>query len=129
MRIIKFRGKRIDNGEWIFGDIVTNFEYGISILTNLSHVDGAEFNCDVFGVIPESVGQFTGLKDDAEKDIYEGDIVEMTDGVFAIEWNDDKCVMQFSEGSPINDENTYGMGKVIIGNLTDNPELLKSENH
>ena len=127
-RIVKFRGKRIDNGEWVYGDLVTNFEYGISIMTKLYHVDGAEFNCDVFGVIPESVGQFTGLLDWADKEIYEGDFCKDHNGeIGVIDWNDDTAgwCRNVNDGQ---DDNTYRNVDFtdfkVIGSTTDTPELL-----
>jgi len=71
--------------------------------------------------------QYTGLKDDIDTEIYEGDLVEtMSKGVLVIEWNDDTCKYQFSDGSDINDGENYGTSKLVIGNIYENPELIKS---
>ena len=80
-RQIEFRGKRIDNGEWVYGNLVfTNNSYFIiPFLTNgcmkqkelmLSWISPC------FEVDPSTVCQFTGLVDKNEKRIYEFDIVE-----------------------------------------------------
>lgn len=75
MREIKFRGKRIDNNEWVYGYLqkqaVEGEEYYITWpCTELIN------NCRV--VIPKTIGQFTGLYDKKNVPIYEGDILENT---------------------------------------------------
>ena len=73
-----------------------------------------------------AIMQYTGLKDDNGKDIYEGDVVvDISDNKLVVEWNDDTCKFQFSDGTDINDAGRYGSYKVIIGNIYQNSELLK----
>lgn len=132
MREILFRGKT-DKGEWVKG--VPFFgEYRCYIIEDLFPCDEYECTGAVnYSVIPETVGQYTGLTDKNGKRIFEGDIilglflhscpvnslVAFQDGAFGLLWNRAGAETFWAFTSICNVEYE------IIGNIHDNPELLK----
>lgn len=118
MREILFRGKRTDNGKWIEGSYVKMPTEEICIMT-----DKIETKF-VFGILPETVGQFTGLIDRNGTKIFEGDVVHLIGGEFYQGYHeiDENIVVK-----DITDCVYFGEVELleVIGNIHDNPELME----
>lgn len=136
-----FRGKRKDNGEWVEGYYVCNGEH-CYIFSGKLGIINKHFNWERYEVIPETVGQCTGLKDKNGKLIFEGDIMISPIGRKAIvsfgtykPWsNSDSDDFESWKLSVIGMNNSEcGLGSrcavymKVIGNIHDNPELLEVE--
>lgn len=126
MREILFRGKRVDNGEWVYGNY-----HNHSIEKSISFYKvfvGTPMT--MYAVIPESIGQYTGLKDKNGKRIFEGDVIKDDKHLYLIEWyagDFDAGFLPF-----ICSENCRAVRSCnceIIGDIHDNPELLEGENN
>ncbi len=132
-----YHGKRKDNGEWVEGYFFeTNTPaYPAFIITNMSVdiTDGCTdvLDFDIVEVDPETVGQFAGLTDKSGKKIFEGDIIKnaWTGDVHTVNWCVDCAVWVLPCITDERRETTFnsysGDDYIIIGNIHDNPELLK----
>lgn len=123
MREILFRGKRVDNGEWVYG-----FYALFSSNKGLKHgiYTGAENGCVIpYEVDTETVGQFTGLTDKNGKKIFEGDIFNILVGKrferYAVRYDDETGVYEpFGK-----DECGFVPNTIeITDNIYDNKELI-----
>lgn len=133
MREILFRGNRVDDGERVFGSYVE--QYGAKEIYIPNGVD-RKHGFYHYHIIPETIGQYTGLTDKNGTKIFEGDIVKVTNDYG--ETNLCSCgigYVCFYDGvwyiaDEVND-GLYDVNKVyyveIIGNIHDNPKLLESE--
>ena len=137
MRIIKFRGKDIETGEWVYGDL--------HVLCNRPHIHTGQTAYPYAGkrsfVALETIGQFTGLTDKNGKEIYEGDIVRhpWKDPIFGdlvetgqfvhstICFNNGAFVVNYRlQGEYIYLQDFVRLKCLeVVGNIHDNPELLK----
>jgi uncharacterized phage protein (TIGR01671 family) len=142
MRENLFRGKRIDNGEWVYGDLLNvGVDYDYAIRTY-----GGREHGQVNAVDEKTVGQYTGLTDKNGKKIFEGDVVHYlyepgkgywnSDQNSVIEWRSTGFYMDgifgtnkyaCSSGWLVSIPHGDGKCFEVIGNIHDNPELLKGE--
>lgn len=140
MREIKFRAKRVDKDEFVYGDHLTGMGYKKGkhyILPLLSFYPSDCYSLDGYEVVSETIGQYTGLKDKNGKEIYEGDIIVSENYSLARHYvryiEDEAMFVAMIIGSPlmeycgIRQSWIDKFGKKIIGNIHDNPELIKKE--
>ena len=123
MRDILFRGKRLDNGEWVEGDLVHSaYKIGDTCVGTYGSSLG------MHQVDPSTVGQDTGLKDKNGKRIWEGDALTVDGevGCFELKFNENTA-MFIMDGDAIRASfNIFGTDEVeVMGNIHDNPELLE----
>lgn len=121
MRDILFKGKRVDNGEWVYG-FLTCRNY-IDVWTQKVCHDGEEelTYCTVehCQVDANTVGQYTGLTDKNGKKIFEGDIVESPNGTRGfVEWQNAECafLVNIDDDWQTMDDCPYE----VVGNIYDN---------
>lgn len=130
MRQIKFKGKRKDNGEWVFGDYCSLPNSNIVFINANNEID-----CEM--IDPDTVSQFTGLTDKNGKEIYEGDIIKEKESnysneyrLYRVYWCDDNMQYLMSDDDSgdsfplIELEIDYS---VVIGSIHDNPELINEK--
>ena len=128
MRTIKFRGKDRRTGKWFYGNLYVKDTRG------RTHICTPERGC--FDIDPETVGQFTGLMDKNGNEIYEGDVIgchnprikhlifyNEKQGRFMAALNGD--IENDFVGVCGLDDSRWTGSKKVIGNIYDNPELLK----
>jgi len=132
MREILFRGKRLDNGEWVYGAFVpdaTERTHGDMVTWGFIRRHNIESGrMESIEVDRKTVGQYTGLKDKNGQEIFEGDIVRDIDTskVFEIMYQGHMFLRY--ERKPMYMFYTLdGDCLEVIGNIHDNPDLLEEE--
>ena len=130
MRDILFRGKRKDNDEWIYGNTVIHCEkYYIYYEEPDEMCQVGSWRCGA-EVIPETVGQYTGLTDKNGKKIFEGDICQhrsyYSDNIVisVVTYTDGQFLAMPDKNSGFNLSDKLE----VIGNIYENEDLLKCEN-
>ncbi|MGN1107666.1 MAG: YopX family protein [Huintestinicola sp.] len=126
MREILFRGKRSDNGKWVKG-----YLYITHIGAHEIGSYDAEINIErfTFDVIPETVGQYTGLTDKNGTKIFEGDIVSLrkcNELIYKVVYDNFRFELHNKNDTACYVLSIYKSKDFeIIGNIHDNPEILK----
>jgi uncharacterized phage protein (TIGR01671 family) len=144
MREIKFRGKRVDNGEWVYGSLVINtieLDGQIENQYKIQDITYGLFPNDFMAgfdevVDPATVGQYTGLHDKNGREIWEGDIIKAVAlandhnqrgaiTISAVEyWMGNACLkITYIPLYPFIVDHSFE----VIGNIYDNPDLLSKE--
>lgn len=138
MRVIKFRATNRNTGEWRYGDLVHINAQRCIIQEKVNRGRDNEFighPCTT-----ETISQYTGLKDINGKEIYEGDIIKGLDStkndiLHVVKWDDQTAsfeayLIPFDKHlhkGPLSQNWLDFFDKEVIGNIFDNPELLKGE--
>ena len=150
MREYKFRGKPTKNNasyfeekEFVYGSLVISNDKYYILLEVLDNIKRDDYEVYIIEVIPETVGQYTGLKDKNRKEIYNGDILELnkdgrifygtSDGLLAKKYQ----LVGFKNGAFMTCRNKYLIDdydtylwiiykySTVVGNIYDNKNLLE----
>lgn len=142
MREKLFRGKRIDSGEWVYGDLVhaenkfyISYYYESALTTFINETieyDGISIIgvAPFIEVDPSTVGQYTGLTDKSGKNgkkIFEGDIVSTPKYNGVVVYGTGCYCIKHGNNSPAIDIVMNDFDVYVIGNIHDSPELMEGK--
>lgn len=126
MRDILFRAQRTDTKEWVYGYYACAVDIHGLKQHNILVSDNSLGYFEWVDVIPETVGQYTGLKDKNENKIFEGDIVKNSKGMIGkIIYVQSFCGFCIADDNGLSSLDDTCIDIEVIGNIFDNPELLK----
>lgn len=142
MRDIKFRGKPtqnntsyFDDDDWVYGSLTIQKDKYYIVLEVIENIKRDDYAVYMIEVIPETIGQYTGLKDKNGKEIYEGDIINFDyikernyeivfeDGTYWIRDKDNQYISLHEVVEICKRPNNWKVE--VIGNIYDNSELLE----
>lgn len=127
IREIKFRGKRIDTGKWVYGYYYS--ECGNTYIFEDRQKESMTRRNVVYSVKEDTIGQYTGLKDRNGKEIYEGDLLLSVGMVWKVVYHENLASFvlctEYGRGNSPLGEMIRSFDFKIIGNIHDNPELLE----
>jgi len=134
-REIKFRGRRLDNGEWVYGYFCLSINGKTLIISAVEYCNhrlwDGENPAEAFEVIPDTVRQFIGIKDKNGNYVYEGDLVSAYDGRIKGPVIFEKRGLTFGIPKCPNEIYKFSMNFLeskdieVVGNVFDNPELME----
>lgn len=136
MRTILFRGKRIDNGEWVTGSGVVIVDEDYVAIPKTKDVTSADYAIKLVKIVPATVGEFIDRKDKDGNKIFDGDILQIKakglEWITIVRWSGTASKYEGSYLSPSGvwlddglhcDANSFSL-HTLIGNIHDNPELV-----
>lgn len=128
-REILFRGKRVDNSEWVYG-FYTNHCVDHLYIARIERTTFSEYGepVEYTGVDNKTVGQYIGLQDSKGNKIFEGDIIisRMSSSKYFVSWKDCQFEIKDKWGNIYVPKQEFlnHIELDVVGNIHDNPELL-----